>query len=182
MKPWREAIPIPKGINTLCDPVSAKRMVDLMGNPVGKLTQVCGGKERVSLKIRNMIVTRDVGPFRLTGFVPFLDILSEVFAEYKRRHPEMYADLTTAGCLCVRAVRGTTTQPSNHCWGTAVDLGFGGVVDNYGDGKCYAGLLPLYGIAKHHGLYWGAGYKREDAMHFDASAQLVSEWHSRGLF
>lgn len=156
-------------------------MKRLFGEPKGKLTQICGGKARVSDKMRPQIVTKNVGPFTLTGYDKFLSILTEVFDEYKAKHPEAYQDLTTAGCLCVRLVRGSKAQPSNHCWGTAVDLGYGGAIDRRGDGQCYAGLVDLYRIAKHKGLFWGAGFATEDAMHFEASEELLRVWMHQGI-
>lgn len=180
-KPWRELVDVPSGINTLCSPARVSTMLKVFGQPEGKLTTVCGGKDRVSAKLRPMIVTKDVGPFKLTGYDKFLAVLADVFYEFKQKHPEQYKDLSTAGCLCVRLVRGSNHQPSNHCWGTAIDLGFNKVVDNRGDGLCYAGLLDLYAIAKRYGLYWGAGFGREDAMHFEASDELIRKWGGEGL-
>ena len=177
----RERIPVPTGINTLCGPARVSTQRRVFGDPKGRLTQMCGGVSRVSDRLRPLIITADVGPFRLTGYRKFLLVLREVFFEYERQHPEAYADLTTAGCLCVRLVRGSKSQPSNHCWGTAVDLGFGGVIDKRGDGLCYRGLLDLYAIAKHHGLFWGAGFSTEDAMHTEASEELLRQWEREGI-
>jgi hypothetical protein len=151
-------------------------MVEVFGSPKGVLTQECKGVDAVADKIRPQIVTRQVEKFKLTGFGPFLDVLEDVLREFKIKHPGAHADLSDAGVLCVRLVRGSVAQPSNHSWGTAIDLGFGGAVDPRGDGKTYQGLLDFYAIAKRHGLFWGAGFRTEDAMHFEASDQLVRSW------
>lgn len=177
---WRERIPIPVGINTKYGPARQSTIKALMGEPIGKATTKCQNS-KVSAKVKNHLVTKDVGPFRLTGFGPFLDILTAVFAEYKQKFPKEYEDLSTAGCLCVRLVRGSKHLLSNHSWGTAVDLGYGGAVDRRGDGLTYRGLLNLYSIAKKYKLFWGASFATEDAMHFEASEQLLREWDKAGI-
>lgn len=174
-KPWRQRIPVPAGINTLCGPARVSTQVRLFGKPPLKLTVNCNNANKAP---RLQIVTQDVGPFRLTGDKRFLHVLKAVFAQYKVKHPEAYADLTTAGCFCVRLVRGSKSQPSNHCWATASDFGFGGAVDPRGDGLCYQGMLDLYAIAKHHGLFWGASFGVTDPMHFEASEELLRKWES----
>lgn len=179
-KTWRNKIPIPVGINTKFNPARVSTQRRIFGSPPQKLNTKCNGGN-IAPGLKGKIVTEDVGPFRLTGFKPFLDVLKKVFAEYKAKFPDQYADLTTAGCLCPRLVRGSKSTPSNHCWGTAVDLGFGGVIDSRGDGLCYKGLLDLYSIAKKYGLFWGAGFNTEDAMHFEASEELLREWESKGI-
>lgn len=177
---WRNRIEIPTGINTLWGPARVSTMVRLLGAPEGKLTTRCGGRERVSARIRDKIITHSVGPFKLTGFEPFIETWRAVMREYRTYFPEEYNDLTTAGCLCVRLVRGSKSSPSNHSWGTAVDVGYGGVIDRRGDGMCYKGLLNLYSVAKRYKLYWGAGFNTEDAMHFEASEDLIREWYANG--
>lgn len=175
---WRKLIDVPRSeaINTQCSPASVRTMVSVFGRPVGPLTQECKGKSATAPRIRPHIVTMKVGKWNLTGFRPFLMVLDKVFAEYEAKYPEAYADMSHAGVLCVRLVRGSVAQPSNHSWGTAIDLGFGGAVDRRGDGKTYQGLLDFYAIAKRHGLYWGAGFRIEDAMHFEASDELIRKW------
>lgn len=181
-KLWRTKIAIPAGntINRLCSAAKVSTQVAIFGRPPRPLTQDCSNGN-LAPGLSGKIVTEDVGPFRATGHKQFLSVLRTVFTEYKGKYPEQYADLSYHGCLCVRLVRGSISQPSNHCWGTAIDLGFGGVVDSYGDGLCYKGLLDLYSIAKTHGLYWGAGFGREDAMHLEASDELLREWKAKGL-
>lgn len=174
-QPWRKKILIPVGINTKYHGARVSTMRTLFGSPTTKLTADCQN-DHVSATIKHRIETRNVGPFRVTGLDLFLDILEKMFAEYKVKHPQAYADLCTAGVLCVRLVRGSNKSPSNHCWGTAIDLGFGGVIDSRGDGYCFQGLLDLYAIAKKYKLFWGASFNTEDAMHFEASEELIREW------
>jgi len=37
-------------------------------------------------------------------------------------------------------------------------------------------MLDLYAVAKKHKLFWGATFGTEDAMHFEASEELIREW------
>jgi len=100
--------------------------------------------------------------------------------QIKRHDPEAYAQIGTAGMLCCRFVRGSKKSISNHSWGTAVDLTFGGEVDPRGDGKCQHGLVRVYRFFHAEGWFWGAGFSREDAMHFELADETVGEW-SRNL-
>jgi hypothetical protein len=81
--------------------------------------------------------------------------------------------------LNCRYVRGSTTSISNHSWGTAIDLGFDGRVDPWRDNKVYFGLTLIAPIFNRHGWYWGAVFRREDGMHFEASRSLAATWASQ---
>jgi len=69
--------------------------------------------------------------------------------------------------LCCRYVRGSKKVISNHSWGTAIDLTIAGRLDPPGDGFTQVGLLKLYRFFREAGWYWGAGFRREDSMHFE---------------
>jgi D-alanyl-D-alanine dipeptidase len=51
-------------------------------------------------------------------------------ADIAKEQPAVYAGLGSAGMLCCRLVRGSTTAISNHSWGTAIDLTLNGVLDS----------------------------------------------------
>lgn len=120
--------------------------------------------------------TRVIGPFRATGHRLFLSVLEDLHREIERVNPALYAALGTAGVLCVRHVRGVPGVLSNHGLGLAIDYTLNGVLDVRGDGKVQRGLLDLYAIAKRFKLFWGAEFRVEDAMHFEASRELVRDW------
>jgi hypothetical protein len=101
--------------------------------------------------------------------------------DIKAEQPDVHAALGTAGMLCCRLVRGSTSSVSNHSWGTAVDLKIGGVLDPRGDNKVQFGLTLIAPIFNRHKWYWGAGFPTEDGMHFEISQQLLKKWHSDGL-
>lgn len=69
--------------------------------------------------------------------------------------------------LCCRLVRGSRQTASNHSWGVAIDLKIDGELDRPGDGFVQSGLLRAYRFFHEEGWYWGAGFRREDAMHFE---------------
>ena len=124
------------------------------------------------------------GPFRATGLRPALRTLRAIFAEVKVAEPDIHDRLGTAGVLCARFVRGSTSSISNHSWGTAIDLTIDGVLDTRGDVAAQKGLLRIHKHFNNHSFYWGAAFPVEDAMHFEASDQgpdprMAGEWRAR---
>jgi hypothetical protein len=180
-----DVIPIPGDINpgfTFCRQAT---MLGTLGRP-GELTENCSGvtNQRVlSLLVEN----EDVGPFRVSGLVPAVEALKRIFASVREQEPALFDVLGTAGMLCCRRVRTTdgSVSPnfSNHSWGTAVDIKIDGQLDARNDGKALRGLLMLHPFFNREGLFWGAGFggTSEDSMHFEASDELVRDWHQQGL-
>jgi hypothetical protein len=127
-------------------------------------------------RLKRRILTQSVGPFRVTGLDVAVASLARVMAAVKRHDPAAHALIGTAGMLCARFVRGSKKTVSNHAWGTAIDLTFGDEVDERGDGKCQLGLLRVYRHFHAEGWYWGAGFPRGDAMHFELAEETVRKW------
>lgn len=171
-------------INTKYHSCPTSLILQRHGSPRSRLSDKC--EPATNSYWRSKFVTKDIGPFRATGFEPFLDVLTEAFKEVKSTHPELYSLLRSAGCLCIRRVRGTNNSLSNHGLGMAIDIELHNpatgknVLDDYGDGFALDGLFILYSIMKKYRLYWGAGFPKEDAMHFEASKELVLEWIEKG--
>jgi D-alanyl-D-alanine dipeptidase len=88
----------------------------------------------------------------------------------------VYRALGTAGMHCARYVRGSTTNISNHSWGTAIDLTIDRDLDPRGDNQIQFGLHLISTVFNNNGWYWGAGFPTEDAQHFEAGAALVQGW------
>ena len=154
-------------------------MLTALGKP-GDLTSDCS--DITNATILAMIQTRDVGPFRATGLSPALDDLVAIFASVKANKPDLYAILGTEGMLCCRAVRGSTTNFSNHSWGTAIDMTIGGILTNMNSPTVPQGLVDLYDYFHAQGWFWGAGYQgRTDPMHFEVSNQRILAWKSSGV-
>jgi hypothetical protein len=129
-----------------------------------------------------LVETRQIGPLRVRGLRPALDSLASILAEIKVRAPDVFAGLGTAGMLCARLVRGSTTSISNHSWGTAVDLTLDGNLDRRGDDMVQEGLARIAPLFNEKGWYWGAGFGTEDAMHFECGDDLIRSWHAEGVF
>lgn len=154
-------------------------MLSLIGNPRGTYDQEC--RMPTNPTVSGLVVySADVGPFKVTGLKPAVETLEAIFSDVKRNERSVYDALGHVGMLCCRYVRGSTTAISNHSWGTAVDLTIEGVLDRRGDGKTQIGLLKIYEYFNKHGFFWGAAFGTEDCMHFEASDQLIRQWHSDG--
>lgn len=172
--------PLPRpaagSINTGLAAVSNGFMLATFGEPLvgGGYNELC--QQPTNPKLRRNIVTDTVGPFRATGLVPAVLSLKAVMADIQTEQPAAYAALGSAGMLCCRLVRGSTTAISNHSWGTAIDLTLNGVLDAYGDNKVQTGLTLIAPIFNRHGWYWGAAFSKEDGMHFEGGRALVTQW------
>lgn len=168
--------PDPSSINIGLNPVNNAYMLAKFGEPLtnGGYTAQC--QPPTNPRLRRNLVLDTVGPFRVTGLVPAVISLKQVMADIRVEQPKVYAALGTAGMLCCRLVRGSTTSISNHSWGTAIDLTVDGVLDVYGDGRVQFALTLIAPIFARHGWFWGAAFRTEDGMHFEASRDLVDRW------
>jgi hypothetical protein len=167
-------VPIPSGINAGLTAASQSAMIAALGTP-GALTQDCSPITNKTLA--KLIVTENVGPFKATGLKPAVEALTRVFAAIKAAKPDLYAVLTTAGMTCCRAVRGSTTNFSNHSWGTAIDMSIHGKLTPLGSQKVQQGLVDMAPFFLAERFFWGAGYHtRPDGMHFEVSNELLHDW------
>lgn len=181
---YLEEIPKPerKGINQGLTSPSSSFMISLFGLPCPDLTGEC--QEPTDPAFKKRVVTRRVGPIRVTGLSVALDALDRIFADVRNELPDLYALIGTEGMMCCRykKIRGKVIKdPSNHTWGTAVDLTLGKVLDEQGDDKVQRGLLILSRYFNAHGWYWGAAFPTEDAMHFEVSHEQFVKWQDAGL-
>lgn len=168
--------PDPASINIGLRPVGNEFMLARLGAPLvgGGYTSQC--QVPTAPRLRRNLVLDTVGPFRVTGLVPAVLSLKAVMADIRAEQPAVYRVLGTAGMLCCRLVRGSTTAISNHSWGTAIDLTLDGVLDAYGDDKVQHGLTLIAPIFNRHGWFWGAAFRKEDGMHFECSRSLIEPW------
>jgi hypothetical protein len=168
--------PAPGTVNIGLTAVSNGHMLAMLGEPLlgGGYTSQCRTPSQP--RLRRNLVTDTIGPFRVTGLVPAVLSLKEVMTDIAAEQPAAYQALGTAGMLCCRLVRGSDSAISNHSWGTAIDLTLNGVLDAYGDDKVQHGLSLIAPIFNRHGWYWGAVFRKEDGMHFEASRDLIDQW------
>ncbi len=167
---------IPAGINQGVSRARQKTMLEVLGKPGDKTTDC---STPTSSRLKKLLVTENVGPFRVTGLKPAVALVRKIFAAVKEDHPVLYNQLGTAGMLCCRKVRGGSNF-SNHSWGTAVDIKINGALDKVDDNRCQLGLKILADYFNEAGFFWGAGFSREDSMHFEVSDELIRKWKANG--
>ncbi len=151
---------------------------ELLGEPRQSYSTEC--QPVTNPRLIAALETRQVGSFRLTMLRPALDSFQQVMARLEAEEPEIHAALGTAGALCVRHVRGAPGTVSSHAWGAAVDLTLSGNLDAMGDSATQFGLVVLAEFFNDAGWYWGAGYGREDSMHFEVGEALLRQWVADG--
>ncbi|MEI4487129.1 M15 family metallopeptidase [Frigidibacter sp. MR17.14] len=173
---WSATAPLDRreveAMNGFIEPARSARLVELFGDP-GATGDKCGPP---GAQLAARMGTEDVGPFTVTLQAPALASLRAIFGEIRATDPDLYAAIGSADGLCVRYIRGTTTQLSNHSFGTSIDLTIDGQVGPWGDGRTLTGLAELAPYFTRHGWYWGAGFNRTEPGHFEAGRVLVESW------
>lgn len=162
------------GYNVGLTNASNATMQARFGAPRATYSQNCQAVTEPALAVR--MVTRSVGPFQVTGLDSAVTSLSTIMNSIAFDQRLVYRVLGTAGMQCARYVRGSTTNISNHSWGTAIDLTIDSFLDARGDEQIPLGLHLIAGIFNANGWYWGAGFTTEDAHHFEAGSALVQTW------
>lgn len=183
--------PLPGSINVGRHAARVSTMMEMLGSPQMPLSDECQN-ERASARVKTLLTTHNVGPFSVHGIKPFVDLLERVFARVRAGNADLFVALGTAGALCVRNVR-HSTQPSNHGWGTAIDIQIKNPVTGkfeldlpLANGVVQVGCFELSkffdqdGAATGEFCFWGAGFSREDGMHFEASDELIRFWKQQG--
>lgn len=155
-----------------------RTMMEILGPPRDSYNTDCQAVTNPRLKA--LMETRQVGPIRVTMLRPALDSLQRVLDRLKQTDPDIHAKLGTAGAVCARFIRGSTTSVSNHSWGSAIDLTLQGELDRFADGGTQFGLLILAEYFNDEGWYWGAAYNREDSMHFEVGEETLRAWKAEG--
>jgi hypothetical protein len=161
-------------INNNLKAVNNQYMTQVLGTPRENYSQDC--QPLTDPRLRRNTITASVGPLHVSGLRPAILSLGMVIEKIRVAQPDVYRALGTAGMLCCRFQRGSTSAVSNHSWGTAIDLKLSGVLDKRGDNRVQFGLTLIAPIFNSFGWYWGAGFPTEDAMHFEASRTLIEAW------
>ena len=146
-------------------------------------------KKAAAVTLLDLTGECDAGPL-VEAFQAFDEEFSNWYLRRSRRrfwksegdaYQTLYAVLTTAGMTCCRAVRGSTTNYSNHSWGTAIDMSIKGVLTPLGSTTVQEGIAEAAPFFLAERFFWGAGYSsRKDAMHFEASHELIQDWKKAG--
>jgi hypothetical protein len=177
---YTEAVPCPPRdqMNTGLSAARHSTMLDVFGIPCAKSTDCT---DVTDTKLKRLIETRNVGPFRVTGLEPALDSLQAIFNEVHTKMPGLYSILGSEGMLCCRTVRGRPNFYSNHSWGAALDIKVGGILPPLNARRIPRGLLLIYPYFHQHGWFWGAGYNgRTDPMHFEIADETIRAWKASG--
>lgn len=175
-----DLVRIPSNINQGLTFLRQRTMLAAIGRPRSTLnSRSC--QEPTSTLLKSLLVIEDLNlGHRIRGLIPAVESLKEILGEVQRERPDIREALGTAGMLCCRLVRGSRLTISNHAWGTAIDLNLDGELDRPGNDRVQRGLADIAPIFNRHGWFWGAGFSREDSMHFEARDQLIRRWHSEG--
>lgn len=167
-----------RNVNRGRDVPSPGFLEGFLGRPRAVLSDEC--EEMDNPRLADMLQTRDIGLVKVRMLAPALESLDRVFVKVQDVDPDLYARINTAGALCVRRIRGTQSATSSHSYGLAIDLNIDGKLDTLGDGKTQLGLTILADFFKAEGWIWGAGFSREDSMHFEVSRQTLEQWRAEG--
>lgn len=154
-------------------------LASTFGLPRNDLNDVC--QPPTNAKLKTLLAVEDVGPIRARMIKPALVSLRQVFKNVQVFEPELYDRIKSSGSLCVRLIRGSASSASAHAYGLAVDINIDGQLDRLADGKTQLGLILLADFFKKEGWIWGAGFSREDSMHFEVSREKLVQWRRQGL-
>jgi hypothetical protein len=170
-----------QNVNQGLDVASPGFLAETFGLPRQDLSDDC--QPMTNERLTEQLVLEQVGPVRVRMLKPAIDSLRRVFENIRATDPDLYARINTAGSLCVRRIRGASSnRASSHAYGLAVDLNIDGHLDTLGDGKTQLGLTILADFFRNEGWIWGASWSREDSMHFEVSRQKIEEWVNQGIF
>jgi hypothetical protein len=160
---------------TVATPDVLKQM---LGAPRDVLSDEC--EPMTNARLQSMLRLQSVGPIRVNMLAPAVDSLRAVFEQVRVAEPDLYKQIRSSGSLCVRQIRASSQRASSHAFGLAVDVNIAGILDNFSDGNTQLGLIILADYFQSAGWIWGAGFRREDSMHFEVSQELLETWRGDG--
>lgn len=167
-----------RNVNRGVEIASTSWLAEVLGPPRDELTSDC--QPMTNPRLADQLVTEQVGPVTVRMLRPAVESLRGIFRKIELADPDLYARINTAGALCVRLIRGSASSISTHSFGLSLDLNIDGKLDTLGDGKTQLGLTILADFFRNDGWYWGAGFSREDSMHFEVGRDLVEQWIAEG--
>jgi hypothetical protein len=173
-------LPDPTTLNVGVSPCPTSLLVARFGRPRDLVTNEC--QAITSPFWEGRMVAGQVGRSRVRGHRQAVTLLGEAFAALEQADPELYARTDSGGMLCVRHVRGRPDVLSNHSLGLALDVTLDGHIDIRGDGQVQEELITLHVALGRFGIFWGAGLRPEDAVHFEVGAEVVHRWIDEGVF
>ncbi|WP_225755264.1 M15 family metallopeptidase [Actinotalea sp. Marseille-Q4924] len=177
-----DLVPLPdrSTINVGVSPCPTSLLVSRFGRPRDLVTAQC--QAITSSFWEGRMATGEVGTFRVRGHHRAVALLGEAFTALRATDPDLHDRVGSSGMLCVRHVRGRLGVLSNHALGLALDVTIDGRTDIRGDDQVQRGLLRLHEVLAPFGVFWGAGVRPEDAIHFEVGAEVVHRWLEEGTF
>lgn len=167
-----------RSINKGVTIASPRFLEGFLGRPRGTLSDDC--QPMTNLALKEMLRLEQVGPIRVRMLGPAIASLRRVFSDVLFTDPDLYDRINSSGSLCVRRIRGSTDSLSTHAFGLSLDLNIDGELDTLGDGRTQLGLTILADFFQKEGWVWGAGFGREDSMHFEVGRELLESWRAQG--
>jgi hypothetical protein len=161
-------IDIPSTINEGLSKIKMDTLYNILGEPGSCNDNGSTG----NLKLDALLVSDDVGPFKVHGLKPAVDALRHIFSEIKQHDPDLYEQVRY-----IRMYDCSFPGRLDHGWGTAIDLNFGDELLLRG-GKARSGLVRLYPYFHKERFFW-AGEKAH--LHFEPSEELIREWEKTGI-
>lgn len=131
---------------------------------------------------RALLETADLGPFEVTGLSPAVHALRAIVTDISLEAPDIYDRLGCHEMLGCRYVKGSDTVVSSHAWGIAIDLTIDGQSTTDGDDAVMEALVQIAPMFNRHGFFWGYAFGLQDALHFEASDELMRKWTNAGVF
>jgi hypothetical protein len=134
--------------------------------------------------LRSQMITRNVGFMsNVTLLGAAMNSLQTVWREIQVKEPVLSYVVQSSGSLCYRSNRPSGTSLSNHSWGTAIDVNYGGgAPETYrGNHNASMYLYRLWRFMHAAGWYWGGGFSNQDNMHFEASVNQLDYWLLLGV-
>jgi hypothetical protein len=119
-----------KGFNTKVSSLKQTTALEILGNPRETYDIRC--QEITNAELSKHMARDSVGPFVVYGLKPAVESFKEIFANVKRDAPDLYDKIGSAGMLCARLIRGSSTAITNHSWGVSIDLVVDGVLTRGG--------------------------------------------------
>ena len=152
---------------------------EILGEPRGSYSQDC--QPVTNPRMLKLLETRKIGGFTHHDDSPGARIRCRPSWIGSSRKNRKY---TPPSAPPVRSARASSaarpSSVSSHAWAAAVDLTLKKNLDRMGDGTTQFGLVILAEAFNDAGWYWGAGYGREDSMHFEVGEDLLRKWVAEG--
>lgn len=176
-------MPSRSSINTRTIPCPTSELLRNYGYPTDK--SLIGNTDTPMTSkfwLNRTVTIQSHDKFKTRGNKHFVLRVKACMDVIKVKDYELYQAIGSAGSLVVRWVRGAEGVLSNHGLGFAQDFTINGVLDPRGDNMVQTGMLELYKYLKDFDLFWGAGFRIEDAMHAELSGHVVHKRIKEGRF